>query len=76
MTLPIAMESVPLVPDDHGGIRIGNPRVTLDTVISAFLDGATVEEIIHQYPFLDLTDVYAVVAYSLRRRSDVETYLQ
>jgi uncharacterized protein (DUF433 family) len=76
MTLPIATEAVPLVTDVDGVIRVGKTRVTLDTVISAFLDGATAEEIIHQYPSLDLADVYFVIAYYLRRRAEVDAYLQ
>ncbi len=76
MTLTIATETVPLVTDVDGVIRVGKTRVTLDTVISAFLDGATAEEITHQYPSLDLADVYSVIAYYLRRRAEVDAYLQ
>jgi len=72
----IATETVPLVTDIDGVIRVGKTRITLDTVISAFLDGATAEEITHQYPSLDLADVYSVIAYYLRRRSEVDAYLQ
>lgn len=42
-------------------ILIGDTRVTLDTVVDAFVSGATPEEIVHQDPSLDLADVYAVV---------------
>lgn len=76
MTLSIVTETVPLVTDMDGVVRVGKTRVTLDTVISAFLDGATAEEIVHQYPSLNLADVYAVIAYYLRRRAEVDTYLQ
>ncbi|MFC1463880.1 MAG: DUF433 domain-containing protein [Candidatus Brachytrichaceae bacterium NZ_4S206] len=76
MTLTIATETVPLATDVDGVIRVGKTRVTLDTVISAFLDGATAEEITYQYPSLDLADVYSVIAYYLRRRAEVEDYLQ
>jgi uncharacterized protein (DUF433 family) len=76
MTLTIATETVPLVTGIDGVIRVGKTRVTLDTVISAFLEGATAEEITHQYPSLDLADVYSVIAYYLRRRSEVDAYLQ
>ncbi len=76
MTLTITTETVPLVTDVNGVIRVGKTRVTLDTVISAFLDGATAEEITYQYPSLDLADVYSVISYYLRRRAEVEAYLQ
>jgi hypothetical protein len=57
-------------------MRVGNTRVTLETVIGAFLDGASAEEIACQIPSLDLADVYAVIAYYLRQRADVGAYLQ
>lgn len=71
----IATETVPLVRDVDGVIRVGKTRVTLDTVVSAFLNGATAEEISQQYPPLDLADVYSVIAYYLRRRVEVDAYL-
>jgi uncharacterized protein (DUF433 family) len=76
MTLSIATEPVPMDIDADGVVRVGKTRVTLDTVIAAFMDGATAEEITHQYPSLNLADVYAVIAYYLRRGSEIETYLQ
>ena len=76
MTLSIAAEPVPLETDADSVVRVGKTRVTLDTVIASFEDGATAEEITHQYPSLHLADVYAVIAYYLRRRSDVEAYLR
>ena len=76
MALTITTETVPLVTDTDGVIRIGKARVTLDTVIAAFLDGATAEEIAYQYPSFSLVDVYSVIAYYLRQRDQVETYLQ
>jgi uncharacterized protein (DUF433 family) len=76
MTLTITMQKVPLVRDVDGVIRVGKTRVTLDTVISAFQEGATAEEIAQQYPSLDLADVYTVIAYYLRQRAEVEAYLR
>jgi uncharacterized protein (DUF433 family) len=76
MTLSFLQEKVPLAADADGVVRVGNTRVTLDTVVEAFVDGATAEEIVVQYPSLNLADVYQVIAYYLRRPSDVEAYLQ
>lgn len=76
MNLPLAASPIPLHTDPDGVVRVGNTRVTLETVIGAFLDGASAEEIAYQYPSLALADVYAVIAYYLRRRSDVDAYLQ
>jgi len=75
MNISIAMEPIPLAIDAEGVIRVGNTRVTLDTVVATFVEGATAEEIAQQYPSLDLADVYAVIAYYLRKRPEVEDYL-
>jgi hypothetical protein len=50
--------------------------VTLDTVVAAFSQGATAEEIVHRYPSLELADVYQVIGYYLRRPSEVDAYLK
>jgi uncharacterized protein (DUF433 family) len=73
--LVIAAEPIPLEMDADGVVRVGGTRVTLDTLVVAFKEGATAEEIVYQYPSLNLADVYAVIAYYLQRRQEVETYL-
>jgi uncharacterized protein (DUF433 family) len=76
MAISFAKEVIPLVTDPDGVIRVGNTRVTLDTLVGAFSDGATAEEIVQQYPSLKLADVYQVIGYYLRRTLEVESYLQ
>lgn len=76
MAISIATEPIPLKVDTENVVRVGNTRVTLDTVVTAFLEGETAEEIVQQYQSLNLADVYAVIGYYLRRRSEVEAYLQ
>jgi uncharacterized protein (DUF433 family) len=73
--LAIPPEPAPLTTDSAGVVRVLGTRVTLDTVVAAFQEGATPEEIASQYPSLDLGDVYAVIAYYLRHRDEVERYL-
>lgn len=74
--LVIAAEPLPMAADLDGIVRISGTRVTLDTVVAAFDEGATAEEIAYQYPSLDLADVYAVIAYYLQHRPHVEAYLR
>lgn len=69
-------EPVPLAKDGDGAIRVGGTRVTLDTIVEAFREGATPEEILQQYPALQLADVYAAISYYLRHQGEVEGYLQ
>ena len=76
MSLSIESELIPLEADADGVVRVGGTRITLDTIVAAFSQGATAEEITHQYPSLNLADVYIVIAYYLRRREEVESYLQ
>ncbi len=76
MPTAIAPESFPLTKDADGVIRVGGTRVTLETVVGAFKDGASPEEIACQYPSLQLADIYAAVTYYLRHRAEVEEYLR
>lgn len=76
MALSFAKETVPLFSDAEGVVRVGATRVALDTLVAAFCDGTTAEEIVQQYPSLDLGDVYQVIAYYLRRPSEVQAYLR
>lgn len=76
MSLPLTAEPPPLNTGDDGVVRVGGTRVTLDTVVEAFLEGLTPEEVQQQYPSLDLPDVYAAVSYYLHHRHEVEGYLR
>ena len=75
MGLVIANEPVPLQVTEDGVVRVGGTRVTLDTVIAAFEEGSTAEEIVEQYPALGLADAYGAIGYYLRHRSEVDAYL-
>jgi len=74
--LTILADHPPLSPDADGVIRVGKTRVTLDTVIAAFNEGASAEEIVQQYPGVTLAEVYATVAYYLLHQADVDAYLR
>lgn len=75
MSLPLAIEPLPLTTDADGAVRVGGTRVTLDTLVEAFHEGLTAEEMAQQYPSIALADIYAVIGYYLRRRTEVEAYL-
>ncbi|MDF5714816.1 MAG: DUF433 domain-containing protein [Rhizonema sp. NSF051] len=75
MELTIVSETAPLEMTPGGVVRVGKTRVTLDTVVTAFLEGCTPEEIGEQYPSLQLPDIYLVIGYYLRHRNEVHTYL-
>lgn len=76
MTLPLMADPLPLHTDPHGVIRVGGTRVTLDTVVYAFNEGATAEEILERYPSLQLADIHSVISYYLHHRDEVDRYLR
>ncbi len=75
MSLRLESQPVPLKSDADGIIRVAGTRVTLDTIVAAFCQGATAEQIAQDYPVVELADVYAVITYYLRNRVAVESYL-
>lgn len=75
MVLDTSPVVVPLRTDNDGVIRVGPTRVTIDSVVHAFQDGATAEEIVYRYPTLELANVYEAIAYYLRHREEVDAYL-
>jgi uncharacterized protein (DUF433 family) len=75
MSVAIVSEPVPLVVDSSGTVRVGGTRVTLDSVVAAYHEGFTAEEIAEQYPSVSLADIHATVAYYLRHREDLDRYL-
>jgi uncharacterized protein (DUF433 family) len=76
MQLALETESPPLREDRHGIIRIGGTRVTLQSIVSLFEQGATAEEIAMRFDALDLYEVYATLSYYLGRRREVQEYLE
>ena len=66
----------PLRVDADGVVRVGQTRVTLETVLGAFLAGQSAEEIADCFPVLHLDEVYATIAYYLQNRPEVDTYLR
>ncbi len=75
MKIAIEAQPLPLRVGKDGVIRVGNTRVTLDTVIEAFLEGSSAEEIVQQYPSLSLSDIYSVIGYYLQQTDKVNEYL-
>jgi uncharacterized protein (DUF433 family) len=65
-----------LVCTPQGTWRIVGTRVSLDSVIHSFWEGATPEEICQDFPSLSLAQVYEAIAYYLKQRDKVDAYLQ
>jgi uncharacterized protein (DUF433 family) len=73
---PIKPETPPLRSDDDKIIRIGNTRVTLDSVVAAFHRGETPEEIAQNYDALSLAEIYRSIGYYLSHQSEIDRYLE
>jgi uncharacterized protein (DUF433 family) len=76
MSLEVVVDPVPFAEDADGVVRVGGTRVTLDTLVAAFREGASPETIADQYPVLRLADVYTALGYYLRHQEEVDAYLQ
>jgi uncharacterized protein (DUF433 family) len=62
--------------DDHGAWRVGNTRVSLDSVVIAFDQGHSPETIQQQYPTLSLEEVYGAIAFYLANQAEIRPYLE
>ena len=62
--------------DEHGAILIGDTRITLDVIIAAFQNGDSPEQILEGFPSLKLADIYAVIAYYLNHKDEIDAYLR
>ena len=76
MAIIIQSEAPPLRQEASGALRVGSSHVLVELVIRAFQDGATPEAISQRYPTATLADIYAVIAYYLRHRQELEAYLE
>lgn len=76
MSLTIATDPTPLARNADGVVLVGGTRVTLDTVVTAFEQGMTAEEIAVRYPALQLADVYGAIHFYLNHREEVAVYLE
>lgn len=75
MNVVVSTSEIKLTETEAGVLRVGDSRVSLDTVIIAFNQGATPEQIVEDYDSLELGEVYAVISYYLQNREEVEKYL-
>jgi uncharacterized protein (DUF433 family) len=61
--------------DEHGVLRVGGTRVSLDSVVYAFRQGHAAESICLQYSTLNLEEVYGALAFYLANLEEVDRYL-
>ncbi|MGI8467150.1 MAG: DUF433 domain-containing protein [Pyrinomonadaceae bacterium] len=71
----VSTSEIKLTRTKAGVIRVGDTRVSLDSVIIAFNQGSAPEQIVYDYDSLTLTEVYAAISYYLQHREEVDSYL-
>ena len=77
MSMLIHADPVPLRVDEHGVVRVGDSRLSLEVVLDYHQQGMTPEAIAEGYAdIITLADVLAVLAYYHRHRAEVDDYLQ
>lgn len=67
----------PYVDKRNEGYWVAGTRVSLDSIIFAFLDGLSPETIATEcFPTLSLEQVYGAITYYLAHCSEIDTYLK
>jgi uncharacterized protein (DUF433 family) len=60
----------------EGSYRISGTRVSLDSIVYAFLRGAAPESIAQSFPALTLEEVYGAIAFYLAHQTEIDAYLK
>jgi uncharacterized protein (DUF433 family) len=64
------------VEQHDGGYWITGTRVSLDSIVYAFLRGAAPESVAQSFPILKLEEIYGAITYYLSHRAEVDSYLR
>ncbi len=60
----------------NGGYYIAGSRVSLDSIVFGFLNGASPESIQHSFSALTLEQVYGGITFYLANRTEIDEYLE
>lgn len=58
-----------------GGYWIEGSRVSLDSIVYAYLQGKAPEAISHSFPAISLAQVYGAIAFYLSKQREIDAYL-
>jgi uncharacterized protein (DUF433 family) len=59
----------------EGGWRITGTRVSLDSVVHAFWNGSSPEQVADDFPSLSLEQVYGALAFYLHNKAEIDRYM-
>jgi uncharacterized protein (DUF433 family) len=60
----------------NGAYRIADSRVSLDSIVYAWMEGQSPETIADNFPVLTLEEVYGAIAFYLSNREAIDEYLR
>lgn len=63
------------VEQQNGTYRIAGTRLSLDSVVYAFREGQSAEDITRSFPLLSLEQTYGAIAFYLANRAMIDDYL-
>jgi uncharacterized protein (DUF433 family) len=66
----------PYIEQRNAGYWIEGTRISLDSVVYAFLNGESPESIAQNFPLLSLEQVYGSITFYLSNREIVDAYLE
>jgi uncharacterized protein (DUF433 family) len=59
----------------EGVYRVGETRVSLDSIVYLFREGMSAESMVESYPALTLEQVHGALAYYLANQAGIDAYL-
>jgi uncharacterized protein (DUF433 family) len=71
----MAYPASPYLEERNGGLYIVGTRVSLDSVVIHFQEGASPERIVQSFSTLKLSQVYGAIAYYLENEEMVKEYI-
>jgi uncharacterized protein (DUF433 family) len=59
----------------EGAYRVGDTRVSLDSLVYLFREGMSAESVVESYPALTLEQVHGALAFYLANQREIDAYL-
>jgi uncharacterized protein (DUF433 family) len=59
----------------HGAYRVGDTRVSLDSLVYLFRRGVSAESMVESYPALTLEQVHGALEFYLANRKEIDSYI-
>src|ERR1051326_7795891 len=63
------------IEERNGGLYAAGTRVSLDSIVTRFQEGASPEKIVESFPTLKLPQVYGIIAYYLENEESINEYI-